>query len=219
MKSHPGGVMLMGTGAAYSTSKKQKLNTKSSTEAKLVGINDVLPQVLWTKYFLEGQGYGNNSIIYEDNQSTTMKLANNGNALSRKGTRHINIHYFFITDCIARNDAAIQYCPTKDMVADYFTKPLQGELFYKFRDQIMGVVPMEIIYGNHRSVLDHDSNDPASSEKPEKLRSSMCAKTKQIKKGVACLVRQPQSHLSWADVMKSNPRKAARRTSWPPIKR
>jgi hypothetical protein len=43
------------------------------------------------------------------------------------------------------------------MVADYFTKPLQGELFYKFRDQILGVVPMETIVGDHRSVLDHDS--------------------------------------------------------------
>ena len=32
-KSHTGGTMSMGTGALYSTSKKQKLNTTSSTEA------------------------------------------------------------------------------------------------------------------------------------------------------------------------------------------
>jgi hypothetical protein len=50
-----GGVMSMGSGAVYSVSKKQKLNTKSSTEAELVGIDDVLPQALWTKYFLEVQ--------------------------------------------------------------------------------------------------------------------------------------------------------------------
>jgi hypothetical protein len=43
------------------------------------------------------------------------------------------------------------------MIADYFTKPLQGELVYKFRDQILGVVPMETIVGDHRSVLDHNS--------------------------------------------------------------
>jgi hypothetical protein len=43
-----------------------------------------------------------------------------------KGTRHINIRYFFITDRIARKEIAIQYCPTKEMVPDYFTKPLQG---------------------------------------------------------------------------------------------
>jgi hypothetical protein len=43
------------------------------------------------------------------------------------------------------------------MIADYFTKPLQGILFYKFRDQILGVVPMDTIVGDHRSVLDHNT--------------------------------------------------------------
>jgi hypothetical protein len=58
MRSHTGGAMSMGTGVIYSTSKRQKLNTKSSTEAKLVGVDVVLPQALWTKYFMEAQGYG-----------------------------------------------------------------------------------------------------------------------------------------------------------------
>ena len=111
MKSHTGGVMSLGTGAAYSTSKKQKLNTKSSTEAELVGIEDVLPQALWTKYFMEAQGYGITTLLHQDNQST-IKLADNGKASSGKGTRHINIRYFFITDHIARKEVAIQYCPT-----------------------------------------------------------------------------------------------------------
>ena len=126
---------------------------------ELVAIDDMLPQALWTKYFLEGQRYGTNTILYEDNQST-MRLAQNGKLSSGQRTRHINIRYFFITDRIARNKVAIQYFPTKKMVADYSTKPLQGALFYKFRDQIMGVVEMESILGidpiNHRSVLESD---------------------------------------------------------------
>jgi hypothetical protein len=74
MHIHTGGVMSMGEGAVYSSSQKQKINTKSSTpEAELVGANDVLPQVLWTRYFLEGQGYGTDNVLYQDNQST-MKL-------------------------------------------------------------------------------------------------------------------------------------------------
>jgi hypothetical protein len=52
-----------------------------------------------------------------------MRLADNGKASSGKGTRHINIRYFSITDRIARKEIAIQYCPTKEMVPDYFTKP------------------------------------------------------------------------------------------------
>jgi hypothetical protein len=161
MKSHTGGVMSLGTGAAYSASKKQKLNTKSSTEAELIGVDDVLPQALWTKYCMEAQGYGVTTLLNQDNQST-IKLADNGKASSGKGTRHINIRYFFITNRIARKEIAIQYCPTKQMIADYFTKLLQGKLFYKFRDQIMGVVPMDTIHGDHRSVLDKDSSNRVS---------------------------------------------------------
>lgn len=52
MRSHTGGAMSLGKGAVYATSTWQKLNTRSSTEAELVGANDVLPQVLWTRYFL-----------------------------------------------------------------------------------------------------------------------------------------------------------------------
>ena len=32
----------------------------------------------------------------------------------------------------------IEYCPTEQMLADYFTKPLQGSLFRRFREVIMG---------------------------------------------------------------------------------
>jgi hypothetical protein len=48
MKGHTGAVMTMGKGAAYSSSSKQKINTRSLMETELVGVNDVLGQVLWT---------------------------------------------------------------------------------------------------------------------------------------------------------------------------
>jgi len=44
--------MSLGKGAMYTASCKQKLNTKSSTEAKLVAIDDTMAQVLWTRNFL-----------------------------------------------------------------------------------------------------------------------------------------------------------------------
>ena len=39
----------MGTNGAYVQSRKKKINTKSSTEAKIVRVDDVLTQVLWTQ--------------------------------------------------------------------------------------------------------------------------------------------------------------------------
>ena len=67
-RSHTGGFMKMGTGGDYVKSRKQKLKTNSSTEAELVGVDDIMTQVIWTRYFLKEQGYmiqGN--VIYQDN--------------------------------------------------------------------------------------------------------------------------------------------------------
>jgi hypothetical protein len=62
----------------YGASTQQKLNTKSSIEAELVGVNDVMPQVLWMRYFLEAQGYSvTDSVIYQANQSVIL-LEKNG---------------------------------------------------------------------------------------------------------------------------------------------
>ena len=139
MKSHTGGTMSLGKGSAYSASTRQKLNTKSSTEAELVGVNDLMPQVLWTRYFLEAQGYGvKDAKLYQDNQST-MLLAKNGRASSGKRTRHINIRYFFVADRVKSGEVSIDYCPTGEMVGDFFTKPLQGILFRKFRATILNL--------------------------------------------------------------------------------
>ena len=57
MKSHTGYGMTMGKGYLQMTSRKQKLNTRSSTEAELVAADDAMTQILWTKMFLEEQGY------------------------------------------------------------------------------------------------------------------------------------------------------------------
>ena len=53
-------------------------------------------------------------------------------------TRHIDIRYFFIKDRIDTGDITVEYLHTKSMIADYLTKPLVGELFYKLRDLLLG---------------------------------------------------------------------------------
>jgi hypothetical protein len=54
--------------------------------------------------------------------------------------RHNNIQYFFITDWVNMEEIRIDWCPTKKMVADFMTKPLQGSQFRELRDNIMGRV-------------------------------------------------------------------------------
>ena len=85
------------------------------------------------------QGYQiQDSVVYQDNQSA-MLLANNGRASSSKCTLHMIIRYFFVTDRIQVGDLWVEYCLMDDMIADFFTKPLQGSKFIHFRDQILNV--------------------------------------------------------------------------------
>ena len=147
--SHTGATLSFGKGSVYSMSSKQKLNTRSSTEAKLVGINDVMSMILWTRLFLEAQGYHvTDNVLHQDNEST-IKLAKNGRRSSSKQTRHIEVRYYFLTDHIARDRLRVSYCPTGDMLADYFSKPLQGSLFRKFRNLILNVTPKDELSAGH----------------------------------------------------------------------
>ena len=94
--------------------------------------------ILWTKLFLEEQGYEvEQNILYQDNKSAIL-LEKNGKRSSSKRTRALNIRYFFITDQVEKGNMYIEYCPTGEMTADFMTKPLQGELFSRFKKRIMG---------------------------------------------------------------------------------
>jgi hypothetical protein len=140
MHGHTGGGLTMGQGFPIVASWKQKLNTKSLAESKLVGVNDMMPIMFWTCYFLLSQGYGIvESLLLQDNKSL-IQLEQNGKTLSGKHTRHINIKYFFITDRVNIKEISIGWCPTNKMVADFMTKPLQGSHFHNLRDYIMGRV-------------------------------------------------------------------------------
>ena len=142
-KSHTGASQVFrgGRGVIQSVSAKQKLNTSSSTTAELVGVDQVLPLILWTPLFLEAQGYPVlTNRVYQDNRSTIL-LEKNGKMSSGKRTRALNIRYFMITDQGHRGNVQIEYCPTDYMLGDYMTKGLQGVKFSTFRRQIMGMIP------------------------------------------------------------------------------
>jgi hypothetical protein len=94
MKSHTGAVFTMGKGAIIGSSMKQKVNSRSSTESELIGVDDKIAKILWTKRFLEWQEFlVKLNIIYQDNTST-IKLEENGKESSGKRTRHLTSNIF-----------------------------------------------------------------------------------------------------------------------------
>ena len=132
--------------------------TRSSTESEVVGIYDILPQILWTKKFLEDQGVTiKETVLYQDNMSS-MLLEQNGRQMSTKRTKHMDIRYFYVGDHIQNKTLSLQHCPTDEMLADYFTKPLQGSLFICLCNHIMGAEFEDGDPKTHRSVLEYQDD-------------------------------------------------------------
>ena len=139
MKSHTGGVITFGRGGIACKSAKQKVVTKSSTEAELVGASEYLPSTIWVQYFLQAQGFPHRKSYFEQDNQSAMRLECNGRASASQRSRHINIRYFFITDRLDTDNITLRYCQTEHMLADSLSKPLQGGLFRKFRDVLLGL--------------------------------------------------------------------------------
>ena len=163
MRSHTGATMSLGKGHPYSMSSKQKINTRSSTEAELVGVNDAMSLIVWTKLFLEAQGIKvTDNVLYQDNQSAIL-LENNGKRSSSKKTRHIEIRYFFVTDNILRKQLRTEYLSTDLMTADALTKPLQGAKFRQFRRELLNL---------DMDFVDYKSADVATNVKTNQVETS-----------------------------------------------
>ena len=123
-------------------SRKQRMNTGSSTEAEVVGVADYAPNTIWLTNFLEAQGYKTKSnVLFQDNESA-IRLIKNGKKSSSRRTRHLDIKLFNIKDKLKERGIEVVYCPTDKMVADFFTKPLQGKQFHRLRRVIMGMDPV-----------------------------------------------------------------------------
>ena len=109
-KGHTGAAMTLGKGAATSGSWKQKLQGRSSTENELIGVHDVLPQVLWSRYFIKALGYSvEDNVVFQDNKSAIL-LETNGMASSSKRTKPIKVRYFHVKDVVARDDVDVEHC-------------------------------------------------------------------------------------------------------------
>ena len=88
--------------------------------------------------FMEEQGFKlRSNKVFQYNQST-IRMGTNGRTSCTVNSRHINVRYFFVVDRVKKKEVEIKYCPTEMMIADYFTKPLQGKLFHTLRRLIMG---------------------------------------------------------------------------------
>ena len=107
--------------------------------AELVAVDDFLAKIVWLRKFLHGLGYSlHSNVLFQDNTSAIL-MAKNGRLCLGKRNRAIDIRYFAIRDAIELGDVEIKHIGTDQMIADYFTKCLQGKKFFDFRKIILGM--------------------------------------------------------------------------------
>nr|GAT46002.1 predicted protein [Mycena chlorophos] len=123
-------------GAAISwSSRQQEITALSMTEAEYISITYCAKEALWFRKFI-GELFGpihTPLTIYNDNQSAiALAYAELGQFHAR--TKHIDVRYHFIRDHIQAETLKLVYCPTTEMLADIFTKPLASFKFKPLRE-------------------------------------------------------------------------------------
>ena len=137
MRSTSGACITLGVGYFITSSKIQKLNSKSSTEAEIIAVSDGMNIPLWLADFIYLQGYPPRPVRLEQDNMSCITLLTKGRSTAET-TRFIEIRKFWISAYIKNGAVDVVYIPTEDMTSDYFTKPLQGAPFAKMFAKIMG---------------------------------------------------------------------------------
>jgi len=138
-RSHTGMVVMFGKAMILAKSTKQKIMTKSAAEAEFIALTDFASEVIGMKQFYFGQSHiAETAIIYEDNTACICISVAERGVMAARRMRHINIRRHWIHEAIRDGVLKIEHCDTEDMLADFFTKPLVGQPFFRFRSLIMG---------------------------------------------------------------------------------
>jgi hypothetical protein len=130
-KSHTGACVVVGdVGAVHCKFEKQKIVTKSSTEAELVALSDSCNQGLHVRRLLQEQRCETGAVtVYRYNMSCLAMVARGGSAAEK--TRHIDIRYFWVKERVDEGEVKIEHLGTERMYANVLTKSLQEGQYYR----------------------------------------------------------------------------------------
>jgi hypothetical protein len=134
-KSTSGGIFSIGSTVVSWYSKKQRSMALSSTEAEYMAVSQVACEAIWMRKILVGL-FGSHldpTVIYCDNRSC-IKLSIT--PVFHDRSKHIDIQYHHLRDCVQWNIMLLQYIPTEYQDADILTKALTRRKIEYHRDRI-----------------------------------------------------------------------------------
>jgi hypothetical protein len=135
-KSHTGMVITVGGATVMCKSGKQKMVTRDSTEAELVGLSDRIMDVLQCDEFMKNQGVCTDKCVIMQDNDSTITLVKSGRGKYR--TKHLKVRQAHVKELIDSGAIGVEYLSTKLMLADPLSKPLQGALFRHLTSSTFG---------------------------------------------------------------------------------
>lgn len=139
-KSTGGYVFRMCSGAVSWKSKKQTCVATSTCEAEYMSLCTASKEAVWLSRLLaslQGSTSPEPISIGVDNIGT-MALSENASITER--SKHIDVQFHYVRECIDLNRINLVHCPTTEQIADSLTKPLEKTLHEKFTI-LQGVLP------------------------------------------------------------------------------
>ena len=133
--STSGYIFLLGSKPIAWNCSKQKVVALSSCEAKYISSTSAVCQGIWISRFVHeliGQVVEKFD-LYIDNKSA---IEISRNPVYHGRTKHIEVRYHFIRNCVEENKVILKHVRTDDQLADLFTKPLGITKFIEFRRKI-----------------------------------------------------------------------------------
>ena len=134
-RSTSGNVFVMSNGAISWASQKQPTVALSTVEAEYIALCLATQESVWLRQLSKDLQINCSSptTINEDNQGT---IAMSKNPVLHKCTKHSDIKFHFVREKIQDRTIELKYCPTHEMVADIFTKPLPRGQFENLRARL-----------------------------------------------------------------------------------
>ena len=115
-------------------SKKQVTLAKSKTEAEYIEMSDGAQEAVWLRRLLSTLGWKDVQVpVFVDNLSA-ISLAHNPVMHSR--TKHIEVHWHFVRQAITRGEILVQSVRSKEQLADFLTKAVNGKRLWSLMEDI-----------------------------------------------------------------------------------
>ena len=124
-------------GTVVVRSVKQRLVSRSSTQAEFIGLHDAGPHFVECKNFMDEVGLTQEPIEVEQDNTASIQFGNEGREAAKK-SRHMNVRYFWVKQLVDDGVIRLKYCPTELMLADMLTKSTSGSTFFERRSRLLG---------------------------------------------------------------------------------